>query len=139
MASRYEFRHFKGTWGLWTALTAEAAPINSSSELLPIIAINKNVWVQLRVPRISYEKFDYLVKGFSLVLDQIQAHKKMNGPVLIVILNIELAPSDFQLEAIACAAVGWAANEFGFEPPIIPITFNKDNNRYIVDLSCGCP
>jgi hypothetical protein len=132
MASKYQFRCFKGTWGLWVELTAEAIPLSSASATA--ISISRQLWLQLKLPYIAHENLRFLIEGLKVVQAKIEERKKNGEPTLISVLEVKPAPSDFQPEALACAVVGWAAQEFGFSSPEIPITFDKQQNRYVVLL-----
>lgn len=39
-------------------------------------------------------------------------------------------PCDFQEEGLTAAIIGWASKAFGFEQPIINVSFQKEKNRY---------
>ncbi len=132
MASKFQFRFFKGTWGLWVELTAETILLSSASSAA--ISITPQVWLQLKMPSIAYENLHFLIEGLKLVQAKIEDHKNTAEPILISVLELKPAPADFQPEAVACAMVGWAAQEFGFSPLDIPITFDKQKNKYIIHL-----
>ena len=99
------------------------------------IRLNPKLWLQLRLKFIAHEDLYFVMEGLKLVEKQIEEYKTWDEPVLISVTAIEFTPTDFQPEALACAIVGWAAQEFHFQPPNIPITFDHRTNRYIVKLS----
>jgi len=55
-------------------------------------------------------------------------------PIVIRLHDVWFNPCDYQPEGFTCAMAGWAAQEFGFVAPVVPITFDQLKKRYVFEF-----
>jgi hypothetical protein len=132
MASKYRYRCLKSTWGVAVDLTAEWIPL--PADLGKAVRIAEDLWLQVEVTWLTGEERQYLSTGLQLVVVPIRNHKPIPGPILVRVLDIWFNPCDYQPEGLACALAGWAAQEFGFPAPALPVTFDPGTHRYRFDF-----
>ena len=129
MASTYHYRIIKSSWGVAIDITAEMTSV-------PIVGakqVTDTIYLSMEAPiGLMSEERAYLVGGLRLVADQI--HSTLNAPVMIRILELTFNHCDYQPEGLACAIAGWVAQEMGFEPPTIQVTFDRQLNQYQFDF-----
>ena len=126
MASTYHYRLHKSSWGIAIDLTAETITNTGGVQQ---VADNLYLRVDASV-KLSVEELAYLVQGLRLVANQFQSISTSSEPIVVRVLALEYNPCDYQPEGLAYAMMGWAAQEYGFEPPAIQVVFNRQLNRY---------
>ncbi len=131
MASTYRYRVFKSSWGIAVDLTAKA--VTCTEGALPV---TDNLYLRLEdfLP-LTVDEPSYLVQGLRLVAAKLQALAAPDVPIVIHVLAIEFNECDYLPEGLTCAIAGWAAQEYGFEPPAMQVTFDRQANRYHFDFS----
>jgi hypothetical protein len=134
MASTYVYRCFKATWGVFVRLTAEWSAFSPGSEAATPITENLYLLVQVSRWRLTDEEWGFVELGLRLIADSIRDHKPTTQPILVRVRDLEVNWCDYQPEGLACAIVGWAAQEFGFPEPAISVTFDREKNRYVFDF-----
>ncbi len=90
--------------------------------------VGRRVFVRFDYEHLKEEEEAQVIFGFSAVADRIE--KASAGPVNIFVQDVRFNPCDYQKEGLACAAAGWAAQQFGFEPPEIRVDFDKEARQY---------
>src|SRR5579862_9135833 len=98
----------KSSWGIAIDIDAEAAQLQSSEKGI-VLTVQANV---------RQDEIKFLKAGLQLVAPQILG--RCSG-TRIVVNKIDYNPTDYQPEGIACAIAGWAAKNFGFEWPEVPV------------------
>ena len=123
----------KTSWGVVVWITCEATFCDAkfcdaNADTSQYVSINDGLQLEIR-ERLSEEEKDYLCLGVGLVAGQIKA-AAANKCVLIRVLRVDIVLTDYQPEGLACAIMGWAGEYFGFKPPSIPISYDREQNRY---------
>jgi hypothetical protein len=138
MPNSFEYRIIKSTWGIYIRLTAIALPKDDSSpETQETIEITPDLGLIAKPTNIKVNQtmIDYLTLGLQIVATQISQYAGPKLPLVIHILKIEVDFVDYQPEGLACAMIGWAGQEFGFIPPVIPVYYDKTLRKYIFDFN----
>jgi hypothetical protein len=131
----YRYRLLKGApWGVAIDLRGEALPLPAGPLPPGARQIAKGVWLQADPGwALSEEELDCLELGLRLVADGIAA-RRPEASILVRVVGLDFDPRDYQPEGLAAAIAEWAAQEFGFAKPEIPVTFDPDRNRYVFRL-----
>ena len=135
MARTYWYRFSKTTWGIFIGLTAEVVP--HALYTGPAIEAAEGLWLaavppmwggtpMADRPELRY----YLTVGLRLVADQMRGPIQKQGPLVVRVLTLEFAATDYQDEGLACAIAGWLAEEYylDYSPP--PVYYDPEQNRY---------
>jgi hypothetical protein len=131
VSTRYRYRLLKGaSWGIAITLegdsTLDAPPLNDS------IPITDRVWFRLNVGwQPGEEEMRFVQLGLPLVAHDIENARPGEAQILIRLTGLEYNPCDYQPEGLAAATAEWAAQEFGFPKPDIPVTFDRARRRYV--------
>jgi hypothetical protein len=136
MPSSFTFRFLQGaTWGIYVELTAELATAAGVASPLRQVAEGVSLCIQQpltdregRTICLTQSEVEWLCRGIRLVADKVRATAP--APVIVHLLQVTIAPCDYQEEGLACGIAGWLAREVGFEPPPVHIQFEKTQNRY---------
>ncbi len=130
MASAYIYRFSEGaTWGIYIELTAEAVPLAEHGE--DATHVTDGLWLAVRPAWLrSAEKLHCLAVGLRLVERQMQPVLQRQGPLVVRVVDVVIAPADYQDEGLACAIAGWLAEHYrlDYSPP--PVRFDREQNRY---------
>jgi hypothetical protein len=134
LVSRYELRVLLWSWGLLVDLdlsvhTADTEPsggIRVAWKVWLVVASAGNVWDD-EMPR--------LVSGLRRVSQRVRAAKADPDQELVFVLNHLWYPStDFQEDALELAVAGWAVQELGVLGDPAAISFDRANNRYVIEF-----
>ncbi len=118
------------SWGIAIDLHAESSPLPDG--LLPpgAVQVAEGLWLQMDIGRLSTEEeLAFLSLGLRLVA--VDVAERRPAQTLVRIVGLEYNPCDFQPEGLAVAVAEWAAREFGFPAPEIPVAFDRGRNRYV--------
>lgn len=129
MLCTYHYRLIKASWGIAVDIAAEAEALPPVLE--NIKKVDKDLWLGIDIDGLSHSEHEYLALGLRLVAEEIRKAKQISGPILVRVLDLRFNPSDYQPEGLSGAIAGWAGQAFGFAVSDIPVTFDKQNNRYI--------
>jgi hypothetical protein len=135
MPNAFEYRVFKSTWGIYIRLTAVAVPYSEQGEGLIEITPELGLLVKPTNMRPVRQMVQYLTLGLQIVAAQVLQNAGSRLPLIVQVLKIEADFVDYQDEGLAAAMIGWAAQEFGFDPPAIPVEYDKSLRKYIFDFS----
>lgn len=125
----------KSSWWIYIEIIAEYKDYRNEKATLNATKVADGIWLKFAdVPLLENEIFcqddlPYLKKGLEIVKNQIISNSKYEN-TLIIINSIWFNPCDFQEEGLTAAIIGWASKAFGFEQPIINVSFQKEKNRY---------
>ncbi len=104
MQSTHIYRFFKSTWGIYVVLTADLA---SKAEFpLQTIEVTPDIYLSIEVPNLSDIEMDYLALAVKLLKSELQNRLKQQMPVVIRIIDLEIALTDYQPECLTYALVG---------------------------------
>lgn len=120
------YRRFLGQWGLYVELTATAVSRESVTPPPGARRITGYLWLTVLDKTALEEDVHHLEFGLRQVADAIQTAR----PGQVTVIQLDLLTyllTDYQPEAAAAAIAGWAAEEFGFPPPAIAVTFDRTN------------
>lgn len=129
MITTYRYRFIRYLWGVAIDLDAEVVALPTYDG--QPIAIGPDIWLGVNARGLTNNEIEYLVLGVRFVEKQIRLHAVEQLPVVICVQGIHFNSCDYQPEGLACAIVGWAAQEWNFDPPVIPIEFDRPQNRYV--------
>lgn len=126
--STYAFRFLRSTWGIAIDLTAElrAAPSApaGAAEIAPRVALELDP--DLRLPE---SDLHHLRAGLARMAPALR-RSAGDGVAVVHIHEVGYNPTDYQTEGMEAAAIGWAAEALGIDPPPVTIEFDKPANRY---------
>jgi hypothetical protein len=131
--SKFEYRLIKSSWGI--AIDIEASYVCLKTPPTFGERISNNIWLTSNIKPLSLSEsqFQWILKGLKLISEKITHKIDVKEHVLITISNIELNPSDYQIDGLALAIIGWTCQEFNISSPKLDIEFDKMNNKYSID------
>ncbi len=130
MASTYRYRIIKSSWGVAVDLTAEVG-----SDATNAHAAADNVFLRIEAPlKLNAEEHAGIIQGLRLVAPDIGACIAPGSDTVVRLLALEYNFCDYQPEGLVCAIANWAAQEYGFAPPAIRVTFDRVARRYAFDF-----
>ena len=129
MPTNYRYRLLKGAaWGIAIDLRAESSSL-AADPPPPAERVADGLYLQTDLGRpLTEEESSFLRLGVRLVAGEIA--RRETAAILIHIVGLEYNPCDYQPEGLAAAIAGWAAREFGFPEPEIPVAFDRVRNHY---------
>jgi hypothetical protein len=132
----YRYRLLKGApWGIAIDLRAGQEPAAVATNAKKVA---ERLWLRVDTERpLSEEQVGFLVEGLYSVADEIVA--RAHGPVQVRVAELTFNPTDYQAEGLAAAIAGWAAQEFGFPVPEVPVIFDRRENRYVFQRAAARP
>ncbi len=71
-----------------------------------------------------------LAFGLALASSRIERHLAA-GHVVVDVRQVDYTPTDYQVEGMAAAMLGWAQEEFDLEPQGVGVDFDRERNRYV--------
>ncbi|MEV4705761.1 hypothetical protein [Actinoplanes sp. NPDC049316] len=117
----FDYKVLHASWGIQIAFTAEARPSSQSGV---------RVVQDVDGAPLDDEMMSAVVSGIALVAEEISA--AVSGhPVDIVVRSVRYAETDFQVEGLTAAAVGWAVERFGLPSRPVAVRFDRERNRYV--------
>jgi hypothetical protein len=133
--SRYTYRFIKdSSWGIFIQLMGEVVPFTEPSDQLIEVEPDLYLSTQIFDFRVGGKEEEYLKLGLRIISSQIRASSTMPFPLIICLKEIRVLLTDYQAEGLACAMIGWAAQTFGFEAPVIPVHFDQLRNCYVFEF-----
>ena len=127
MNSSYtNYRILKSGWGIWIQITA-----SSEFSVNDGIKISENISLEYKVSNIklSKEQKGYIQDGLIWISPKLEAI--INKPVKIILEEIVLVFTDYQIEGLFYASAFWVCEHFGLEMPLYDYGFDSKNNKYI--------
>lgn len=127
----------KSTWGISIQLTAlhkESNLVSSKYFITDRIGLNNN----LIGIRLSEKEIIMLISGLRWVSEEIENKIEGNKSIVIELVKLELADTDFQEEGLYYGIAKWASDHFHFSLPHYSVNFDKKDNKYIfpeIDLN----
>ena len=82
-------------------------------------------------------ELDFLRLGLRLVAADVAERRA--GPIQVRVVGLDYNPCDYQPEGLAAAVAEWAAREFGFPAPEIPVSFDRGRSRYVFAFDQAAP
>jgi hypothetical protein len=136
--NKYEhtYRVFKSSWGINIKIIAEITSTKNYAENNNYDKICDGLMAgYASKPLAKGEKFleedkIFLWEGLKRVGDLIVKSSPYKSDTLIIIHSLVFSLCDFQEEGLTAAIIEWSANAFGFQAPIINVSFNKEYNKY---------
>lgn len=122
----FAFRSLQGSWGIAIDLTAQAfagAPETNAAE-----PVGTHIWLAVSTPLPEADRRS-LLAGLASVASRIDAVTN-KADFLIEVQRVQYTPTDYQVEGLAAAIIGWACEEFQLGPPGTSVTFDPEKNRY---------
>ncbi len=131
MYSIHTFRYslIRAAWGIQVEITGQLVPGLVGDT--PAQA-GENLWLSCSSKFTTVAEFDALVVGAMRMAPEVQP-RLGNQLSTVVVSNIEYIETDFQVEGLSMAIIGWLIEEFDLEPPKIDISFNRELNQYVFD------
>ena len=123
----FPLRIIRYSWGIAIDITARWSSVTDGTS--DLIQVSPHLWLDIRTTELPAEDVTYLLSGLQRVGDDALSHAPAKD-VVIEIGKVVYRPTDYQPEGMSAAIIGWAAEEFGFDPPEIQITFDRRANRY---------
>jgi hypothetical protein len=122
----FVYRKILGPWALYVELTATATAASDVSAVASPGArrITDHLWLTVLDKTALEEDVHHLEFGLRQVADAIAALQPEQS-VIVQVERLTYPLTDYQPEAAAAAIAGWAAQEFGFTPPDIAVTFDR--------------
>lgn len=124
----FPLRILKATWGI--AIDFQARAMITPDEPHGLLAVSKRVLLDVRRVSLPAVEIRQLQTGLLSMAPGIEASIE-DGYVVIEVGDVAYAPTDYQPEGLAAAIVGWVAEEFGLEPELTEVHFDKAENRYV--------
>jgi hypothetical protein len=130
MAQTYAYRFIRFSWGIAIDITAEALPVRDYTGAP--VAVARDLWLAYDAPpRLSFEEHAYLASGLRMVAPTLRRQTSVALPLVVRVVDLMLALTDYQPEGLAAALAGWVAQRFDAPAPTIMTTFDRGRNRYI--------
>lgn len=129
MESTFNYRFLqKVAWGIAIDVTARFEPyIERQTEAREVVP---GIWLYIS-QSMAEDEWRFLQLGIRLIKDEIGQRLPFPRPVLINVISLYFNPCDYQAEGLACAIMGWAAQDLGFTPPEIGTRYDEDQRRYV--------
>jgi hypothetical protein len=130
--STYDYKLLKGSWGIRIKLTADVSPHGDGDG--EAHSVGHGVWLGYRLegsPLGAAEK-QALARGLGLVSAEISAAVDVQQ-VDVVIRSARFAETDYQVDGLTAAVMGWATERFGLSGRLPTAVFDRSENRYIYD------
>jgi hypothetical protein len=127
----FPLRILKASWGIAIDLQARAVLAESPPHDLP--SVSPRVWLDVSGVRLPDTDIKQLVRGLTVMAPAIE-NKNQDAYVIIEVGRVSYTPTDYQPEGMAAAMIGWVAEEFGLDSPVIDIHFDKNANRYVFSI-----
>ncbi len=131
--STYDYKLLKGPWGIRIELTADVLPHGDDDG--EAHSVGNGVWLGYRLEGSPLGKAEKqaLTRGLGLVSGEISV--AVDGQqVGVVIRSVRFAETDYQVDGLAAAVMGWAAEHFGLSGRLPTAVFDRSENRYIYDV-----
>ncbi|WP_329134541.1 hypothetical protein OG552_19220 [Streptomyces sp. NBC_01476] len=119
----FVYRKILGPWALYVELSAAVETLPSPPD--GARRVTDHVWLRVLDPAATEEDVTQLEFGIRQVAPQIEAARQGRF-VVIEVSTLDYMPTDYQPEAAAAAVAQWSAREFGFPPPTITTTFDRE-------------
>jgi hypothetical protein len=145
-ARKFIYHHLETTWGVAVEMTARTTTL--AEEPSERIRITDALWLDVwpvtqgwvQPPHFSQgyilamplppSQVPFLERGLRIVAPLI-AERRPGEQLVIRVEKIEYILTDFQDEGLEAAIIGWAAEEFGFEPLPVQARFDRTLRRYV--------
>lgn len=75
-----------------------------------------------------------LLIGLNAVSEKINNHTPYKNNTLIVLHSVNYGYCDIQEEGFTHSIIEWSAKAFGFEAPIITVSYDKKINKYLFNF-----
>lgn len=131
MSNRYDYKIIKGSWGIAVGLHVDCQRPQSLPPDAQEVAKQLWLWVDQATWRPTPREWDALRLGVNLVADPLAHAGQL--PLLVRVLKVEYRPTDYQEEGLTLALANGLSQEFGLEPPDIPVRFDRAINRYVFE------
>jgi hypothetical protein len=128
-SSAYTYRVLKSSWGVRITLVAKVVPDDGSIPDAIHLGYGVSLAQDIADRRLSDADIEMLSSGLRSVAAGI-AHVTAQKPVVVVLNDVQFVESDYQIEGLAAAIIGWATVQFGLDERDIEVTFNRETNRY---------
>jgi hypothetical protein len=128
----YRYRLLQGaSWGIAIDVRGEALALPPGPLPPGVEKVAEGLWLQADVGwPLSGDELGFLRLGLRLVAGDM-ARRREGAPLLVHITALDFDPRDYQPEGLAAAIAEWAAQEFGFPKPEVPVAFDRVHNRYV--------
>ncbi|MFI6031835.1 hypothetical protein [Amycolatopsis magusensis] len=135
----HRFKHQTNTFGMFVGVTASAARVSVPPAMGD--QISERIWLapsQVHegfkgTPLIlTEEEIEWLRSGLRRVSADIERAER-DGHVVVSVQALEIVEADYVTAALAPAIAGWAAEEFGFAPHRVEVTFDEPTKRYVFE------
>jgi hypothetical protein len=127
--SSYKFKLIKSSWGIYAQICAKVQPKKNSTYNAEY-RISDLIWFtfngKITAPQTDLE---LMIKGLKTVSDDIEKH--IDEEILIVIIDFQIAHSDYQKDGMYYAFIEWANHHFGFIQKEINCYFDIEKNKYV--------
>lgn len=128
MSRTFALRILKSTWGIAIDLQAQSRILDEVPGGL--IKAGERTWLDASKIKLGDQDISQLASGLSLASPMIE-RQHGSGHVVVDVLHVDYAPTDYQAEGMAAAMLGWAAEEFDLDSPQVEVEFDKEANRYV--------
>ena len=123
------YKLLKSSWGIWVRLHMdwaylEHAPANS-------MRVDDKIFVTITAPFLLDAEKDYILFAISLVRDELIVQIPPHSILAIEMTRAEFNECDYQSNGLVSAILAWIEDTFQIETPQIPVSFNKEANRYV--------
>lgn len=125
----FPFRVLQASWGIAIDVDArlsflDHAPV-TAEEIEPGVFLS--VAQALALPAID---LDFVRSGLRRLANDLRQAAD-DAIALFELDDVEYSPADYQAEGVEAAVVGCLCEMLGCEPPVVDITFDRDENRYV--------
>jgi hypothetical protein len=132
MASKFTYRCYKTSWGIYIGLTAELIPY-AEFEGTAIEAVS-DIYLSTQHAPVSDVELGYLTLAVRLVEDQLREKLADWLPVVIHILALDIAHNDYDVEGMTYVMLGWLSQETGVSFSLPDPEFDKAARKYIFNF-----
>lgn len=127
---KHLFKVLKSSWGIFVEI--EATLIDKISNNENYVKVNNRLFI-------SFENYSSMADDFKLELINglkwVENDMNLNKDMVIILNNIEINPSDFQLEGLFLCMASWAGVVFEFDLPHYTYEYDKKLNKYVFTFS----
>jgi hypothetical protein len=127
----FSLRILKASWGI--AIDLQARAVLAEDPPHDLLSVSPRVWLDVSGVQLPDADIKQLVRGLTVMAPAIE-NKNQDAYVIIEVGRVSYTPTDYQPEGMAAAMIGWVAEEFGLDSPVIDVYFDKNANRYVFSI-----
>lgn len=125
------YRALRSSWGI--AIDLVATRVEATRPPQDAVAIAEGVAVVITAPWLVSHERTWVEHGLRLMASRLRQASPAPCTV-VVVSDLNIAPTDFQVEGLAAAMIQWAREELGLPAKDAVTGYDADAGRYVFDL-----